>query len=115
MSRQHAAEKAQDVIKNKSAEFMRHLSSKDQVSDTIRAYREQIEALCESELQKALRQLANQQDAEVVLRHFANNVANKLLHAPSAQLRQAGNEGRLDILRLAKQLFAIPELESKAV
>lgn len=115
MTRQHAAEKAQEVIKKKSEEVINNLASQDQVSNTIRAYREQIEALCASELEKALRQLANQQDAETVLRYFAYNVTNKLLHAPSAQLRQAGSEGRLDILRLAKQLLVLPELETKVI
>jgi glutamyl-tRNA reductase len=44
---------------------------------------------------------------------FAHALTNKLLHAPSVQLRQAGFEGRLEILQFAKQLFAIPELESE--
>jgi len=105
--RQHAAEKAYEVIKKRSEDFIIHLASQDQVSDTIRAYREQIEAICEAELEKALRQLSHQ-EAEAVLRQFAYTVTNKLLHIPSVQLRQAGSEGRLDILRLAKQLFAIP-------
>jgi len=114
-NRQHAAEKAQEVIRIKSEAWMLQQRSQDQVSDTIRAYREQIEAICEAELVKALGQLAKQQDAETVLRHFAYGVTNKLLHAPSVQLRQAGSEGRLDILRLAKQLLTIPEFDQKAI
>lgn len=114
-NRQHAAEKAEEVIRKRSESFLREQHSQAQVTDTIRAYREQIEAICEAELAKALRQLANQQDAETVLRHFSYGVTNKLLHAPSVQLRQAGSEGRLDILRLAKQLLAIPEFEQKVI
>lgn len=114
LNRQHAAEKAQEIIKKKSEEYLINLSSQDQVSDTIRAYRKQIEAICEAELNKALKQLALHVDlpAEQVLREFAYAITNKLLHAPSVQLRQAGSEGRFEILRLAKQLLAIPELDS---
>ncbi len=114
-NRQHAAEKAQEVIRKRSEAWMVQEHSQAQVSDTIRAYREQIEAICELELAKALRQLAKQQDAETVLRHFAYGVTNKLLHAPSVQLRQAGSEGRFELLRLAKQLLAIPEFDQKAI
>lgn len=118
-NRQHAAEKAYEVIKKRSQEFELQLHSQDQVSDTIRAYREQIESICEIELIKALRQLANNNDdavidrqyVERVLRHFVYVVTNKLMHAPSVQLRQAGSEGRLDILRLAKQLL-LPAVNS---
>lgn len=114
LSRLHAAEKAQEIIKKKSEEFLVQLTSQDQVSDTIRAFRKQIEAICDEELNKALRQLAMNQDlsAEQILRQFAYALTNKLLHAPSVQLRQAGFEGRFEVLRLAKQLLAIPELDS---
>lgn len=114
-NRQHAAEKALEVIRERSREWLLEQHSKDQVSDAISAYRGQIEAICEVELTKALRLLAKRQDAEMVLRQFAYGVTNKLLHAPSVQLRKAGSEGRLDLLRLAKQLLAIPEFEQKLI
>lgn len=120
-TREHAAEKAYEVIAQKAEEFIVQLSSMDQVSDTIRAYRQQIEAICQEELNKALRQLLQYQGvtdhliAERILRDFAYTLTNKLLHAPSVKLRQAGCEGRLDLLRLMKQVFTLPELDSKAV
>jgi glutamyl-tRNA reductase len=46
-----------------------------------------------------------------VLVLFACAFTKKLLHAPSAQLRQAGVEGRTELLRYANQLFAIPDPE----
>lgn len=120
-SRLHAAEKAIEAIERKAQEFMTQLLSLTEVSDTIRIYRQQIEAICEEELNKALRQLIQQQEgpgqviAEKILRNFAYALTNKLLHAPSVKLRQAGSEGRLDILHLAKQLLTMPELDSKTV
>ncbi len=107
--REHAAEKAIEMIKEKSLEFMRWLTSLDKVATTIRAYRKQVEDLCHIELIKAKRQLKRGHDPSEVMASFAYALTNKLLHTPSVQLRQAGYEGRLEVLQLAQQLFAIPE------
>jgi glutamyl-tRNA reductase len=111
--REHAAEKVREVIDTKSKEFLAWLSSLDLVATTIRAYRKQIEELSQIELVKASRQLQRGDDPIQVLALFAHAFTNKLLHTPSAQLRQAGVEGRLDILQLAQHLFAIPQSESE--
>ena len=110
--REHAAEKAQQVIAQRSSEFIAWLHSIDQVATTIRAYRKQIEDLCDAELSKALRQLQRGDDPVQVLAAFSHALVNKLLHNPSVQLRQAGVEGRFDLLELAQQLFAIPQPET---
>jgi len=109
--REHAALKAREMIKIKSMAFMRESQSLDKVSHTIRAYRGQIEAICHAELLKAKEQLNQGADPEYVLEVFAHAFAKKLMHAPSVQLRQAGEEGKFEILKLAKQLFAIPDAE----
>lgn len=110
--REHAAEKAHEVIKQKSTEFVAWLNSLDQVATTIRVYRKQIEDLCDAELTRALRQLNKGDDPVQVLASFAHALTNKLLHNPSVQLRQAGVEGRFELLQLAQQLFAIPKTET---
>jgi glutamyl-tRNA reductase len=111
--REHAADKIREMIRKKSAEFIAELSSFDKVAHTIRTYRSQIEALCHAELLKARQQLHQGRDAQQVLEQFANAFINKLLHQPSIQLRQAGAEGRFDLLQLAKQLFAISDHETE--
>jgi glutamyl-tRNA reductase len=113
--REHAALKAREVIKQKSHEFMVWLNSLDMVAVTIRAYRKQIEDLCHAEMTKAMRQLKRGDDPMEVMSSFAQALTNKLLHTPSVQLRQAGYEGRLEILQLAQQLFAIPEPKSQVL
>ncbi len=113
--REHAAEKACEVIQQKSTEFMAWLTSLDMVATTIRVYRNQIEELCQAELAKAIRQLQRGEDPTQVLSSFAYAFTNKLLHTPSVQLRQAGTEGRFDILQLAQQLFALPQLETDSI
>lgn len=109
--REHASEKAREVIQNKTKDFIAWLHSFDMIATTIRVYRKQIEDLCNAEMIKATRQLQRGENPEAVLESFAHAFTNKLLHNPSVQLRQAGFEGRFDILQLAQQLFAIPEVE----
>jgi glutamyl-tRNA reductase len=111
--REHAADKIREMIREKSDEFIAELASFDKVAHTIRVYRGQIEALCHAELLKARQQLHQGRDSHQVLEQFANAFINKLLHQPSIQLRQAGAEGRFDLLQLAKQLFAISDHETE--
>lgn len=77
--------------------------------DVLRAYRQQSERLRDEELQKALRLLANGGNPEDVLAQLARGLTNKLLHAPSVQLKKLSAEGRLDALAMAQELFALNE------
>lgn len=109
--REHAANKAREMVKQKSQDFVIWLNSLEMVATTIRAYRRQVEDLCRIELSKAKKQLSLGDDPTQVLDNFSHALANKLLHTPTVQLRQAGYEGRLEILQLAQELFAISTLE----
>lgn len=111
--REHAAEKAHNMILRKSKAFTEELASLEKVSHTIRAYRSQVEEICRIELIKAKQQLHQGMNPDQVLDVFANAFTKKLLHAPSVQLRQAGAEGRYEILNFAKQLFSLsdPDIE----
>ncbi|TAK79296.1 MAG: glutamyl-tRNA reductase [Gammaproteobacteria bacterium] len=113
--REHAAEKAREMIRQKSSAFMAEMASLDKVTHTIRAYRGQIEEICRMELKKAKQQLQQGADPAEVLEAFAYAFTQKLLHTPSVQLRQAGAEGRFELLTLAKQLFAIPDAELERI
>ncbi len=109
--REHAADKAREMIAKKSHDFMMWLNSLEKVAVTIRAYRRQVEELCCIELDKAKKQLHRGDDPAAVLASFSHALSNKLLHTPTVQLRQAGHEGRFELLQLAQELFAISELE----
>ena len=109
--REHAADQAIQMINRKCVEFLAELQSLDRVTHTIRSYRSQIEALCRTELYKARQQLHLGEDPAKVLEAFAYAYTQKLMHAPSVQLRQAGAEGRFELLRFAKQLFSLPDPE----
>lgn len=111
--REHASDKAREMIADRSQECLRALETVDHISHTISAYRGQIEDICHSELAKAKMRLAKGDCPEAVLNLFAHSFTNKLLHEPSVQLRQAGKEGRFELLKFAKELFGINDPEIK--
>lgn len=110
-SREHAAEKALEMINKKSEDFITEIKSWHHVAHTIKAYREQIEELCSGELMKAKEQLSLGKNPANVLDTFAHAFTQKLLHGPSLQLRQAGAEGKFELVQLAKLLFTLPDHE----
>jgi len=107
-SRQGAAQAAEEMVTEGVTDFMARLRELAAV-DVLRAYRQQGERLRDEELQKAQRLLANGGNAEEVLAQLARGLTNKLLHAPSVQLKKLSAEGRLDALAMAQELFALDE------
>lgn len=107
-SRQGAAQAAEEMVAGGVNDFMARLRELAAV-DVLRAYRQQGERLRDEELQKAQRLLANGGNAEDVLMQLARGLTNKLLHAPSVQLKKLSAEGRLDALVMAQELFALNE------
>ncbi|MND88760.1 Glutamyl-tRNA reductase [compost metagenome] len=107
-SRQGAAQAAEELVSVGAEDFMVRLRELAAV-DVLKAYRQQSERLRDEELQKAQRLLANGANAEEVLAQLARGLTNKLLHAPSVQLKKLSAEGRLDALAMAQELFALGE------
>jgi len=109
-SRQEAALQAEEIIDTQVTHFMGWLRSLDAVS-TIRNYRSKIDIIREAELDKAKRMLAQGNDPEKVLTQLARGLTNKIVHTPSAQMKQAGFDGRSDLLDAARELLDldIPE------
>ena len=86
-SRQGAAQAAEELVGSGVAEFMQRLRELAAV-DVLRAYRQQAERLRDEELGKAQRQLANGADPAEVMAQLARGLTNKLLHAPSVQMKK---------------------------
>ncbi len=103
-SRQEAALQAEEIIDTQVTHFMGWLRSLDAVS-TIRCYRSKIDLIREAELTKARRMLAQGNDPEKVLTQLARGLTNKIIHTPSAQMKQAGFDGRSDLLDAARELL----------
>jgi glutamyl-tRNA reductase len=105
-SRRDAALQAEEIIENQVTQFMGWLRSLDAV-ETIRQYRDGAENVSSALLERAQRRLANGDSPEETLAWLARNLTNKLTHAPTVQLRQAGFDDRNDLLEAARELFGI--------
>jgi len=111
-SRQGAAQAAEELVSGGVDEFMQRLRELAAV-DVLRAYRQQAERLRDEELAKAQRMLVNGAAPEDVLAQLARGLTNKLLHAPSVQLKKLSADGRFDALAVAQELFALDEGSDK--
>ncbi len=105
-SRQEAAEQAEEIIDTQVAHFMGWLQSLNSV-DAIRQFRDHATGIRDAEVAKAMQLLSNGADPEKVLQKLAHNMTNKFTHAPSTQMRQAGFEGRDELLDAARLLFQL--------
>jgi glutamyl-tRNA reductase len=103
-NRQQAAKQAEEIIDTQVIHFMDWLNSLNAVS-TIRALRDQAYAIQDEVLDNAQQKLRAGADPEKVLKDVTHSLTNKLIHAPSIQLRAAGAEGRDDLLSAAQELF----------
>ena len=104
-SRREAAREADAIIELSVEHFLgwwRALSDQG----VLRQLRAQGEAAREAALAKAREQLAAGKPAEEVLAQLAHALTNKLLHAPSANLRAAALRGEQEVVRAAERLFA---------
>ena len=111
-SRQGAAQAAEELVGAGVDEFMQRLRELAAV-DVLRAYRQQAERLRDEEVAKAQRMLQNGISADEVLAQLARGLTNKLLHAPSVQLKKLSADGRFDALAVAQELFALDEGSDK--
>ncbi|MCG6863049.1 MAG: glutamyl-tRNA reductase [Chromatiaceae bacterium] len=107
-SRREAAEQAEEIIEISTEEFLGWLRSLDAVT-LIQDYRHHAERLRDQVLAKALHQLEHGKPPEEVVGFLAHTLTNKLLHGPSARLRQAGREGQEELLEAANELFQLKD------
>ena len=109
-SRVAAADQAEDIISQGVEQYLRQQRALDAVA-TVKAYRRKAGQLRDAELHKALRQLQAGGDPEQVLQVFARNLTNKLIHSPTALLKEASANGRQLVIQVAQELFAISAQE----
>jgi glutamyl-tRNA reductase len=107
-SRMAAAEEAEKIIDMKVGEFMRWVKSLNAVP-AIRSLRESADSIRASELKKAQRALESGEKPEVVIEQLARTLTHKIIHDPSAVLRQADHDGDTMLLEAAKRLFNIED------
>jgi len=105
-NRQIAAVEAETIVANRVENFMQWFKKRDAVP-TIKALRDQIEAVRKAEIEKALRQLQKGESAERTLESLSIALTNKFLHAPSHALNQSHGEEHAKLEDTLKQLYQI--------
>jgi glutamyl-tRNA reductase len=105
-SRQEAADQAQEIIQFQVDEFLAWMRSLDAVG-LIQDYRRQAGGIRDEVLAKALHMVECGKSSEQALNFLAQTLTNKLLHTPSAQLREAGSNGQHELLEAANALFQL--------
>ena len=105
-SRQIAAERADAMLDARIDEYLDWVDSRRAVA-TIRALRDDAEASRQQVLARARRQLARGRAPDDVLELLSHTLTNKLIHAPSAGLRQARGQRQQRLLASARELFDI--------
>lgn len=105
-ARQTAADMAQDIV-DQEVESWSTKRRALAVVDTIRAFRDSVEVIRDSEVQKALTALERGQDSVEVINALARNLTNKLLHKPTTRLKQAGEEGSNATVDATHELFGL--------
>ena len=77
----------------------------------LRAFRTQAKNTEDEELAKAMRDLQRGVEPELVLKRFSHSLTNKLIHTPTAAIREASAEGRSDLLEYAREIFGLEQTE----
>ena len=102
--RQQAAVEAQNIIDMQSEHFFAQINALDHQSGLLKM-RAQVQQARDFHLDKAKQALARGENPEAVLETFANQLSNKMLHGPTAVLKQAALQGDTRLLQAAEQLF----------
>jgi glutamyl-tRNA reductase len=110
-NRRSEASKADLIIGEGVREFVEEIRSLGAV-DSVKEYRALAEDLREQELQRAMRALARGDDPQQIVAQLARGITNKLIHAPTAGLKQASIDGRQDLLANARRLLGLSEFGS---
>ncbi|PID63602.1 MAG: glutamyl-tRNA reductase [Gammaproteobacteria bacterium] len=103
-ARQEAAVKAEEIVESRVEDFMRAQKSRG-ASDIVVAWRDSVASTREELLKRALRQLESGQNAQQVLERFAHQFGNRIMHTPTARLREAAEVDDQLLIDAARQLF----------
>ena len=107
-NRNEAAIEAESIIDKEVNRFLEANKSLD-VVDTLTKFRKQQDQIKKQELDKALKKLEKGEDPAAVLTSLANQLTNKIIHAPSVQMKQAKIDGREDVLGAIEHLFQLDD------
>ncbi|MCX7563151.1 glutamyl-tRNA reductase [Xanthomonadaceae bacterium XH05] len=114
-SRREAADQAEAIIALQVEHYMAWWRASGE-QDTLRRLRQRSESIRDAVLARASDLLTQGKTPQQALEYLAHTLTNKLLHAPSANLRQAAMQGDRDLMQAAARLFdtdsdALPDAE----
>lgn len=101
-----AADSAQALVDEGAHHYTRERRA-HQGQRMLRQLRENAQDAQLAELDKARRALDQGGDANEIITALAKGLSNKLMHPPTAAIRQASAEGRVDLLDLLKSLYKL--------
>jgi len=106
--REQAARQAEQIVQDEREQFMNWFRSLS-AQNHVRSYRQQADDIRQEQLTLALRKLQQGDDAAAVLSEFSERLTNKLIHAPTEALRQAGEVDDKTSLLLLSQALRLDE------
>jgi len=107
------ADKATEIIDAGVEEFVLWRRSRG-ATDLVVSYRNNIEALRDEELERALQLLQAGKSAEEVLTGLARALTQKIMHQPTVEMRNAAGLKNTSLLESAKKLFGLEAMPSQA-
>ncbi len=103
-NRQQAAKQAEALVELQAAHYMRQLHILN-IGDIISQFRYQAEQHRDQSVQKALQDLNQGKNPELIISQLGRQLTNKILHQPTIKLRQAAYHQQAGVLRFAKELL----------
>lgn len=103
-SRREAADAAEAIVEMQVSRYIETMNASVH-HGSLKQLRAHGEAARNESLAKAHQLLAAGHDPAEVLQQLAHTLTNRLLHAPTAALREAALNGDVDIVRAAERLF----------
>ena len=103
-SRREAAQQAEAIIDIQVEHYLTWWQAQGR-QDALKRLRADGALARDAALSKAQEQLAQGEDPAQVIQRLAHQLTNRLLHAPTAALRQAALDGDAELLRAAERLF----------
>jgi len=107
-SRNVAAGEAEEIVNIQVKEFMSRIQAMG-ANRLIRAYRDKVSDIQSETLERSLKQLQAGRDPEIVMRHLAHTLGNKLMHTPTTRLREAAEVDDKALLAAARTLLDLPD------
>lgn len=104
--RRVAAESAESLVDDGASHYVRERRAQ-QSQGLLRQFRGRAETIKDLELNRALKELEAGVDPKTVLDGMARALTNKLIHTPTVAIREAGADGRSDLLEYLKSLYRL--------